>query len=101
MLKILRLIHKMAGLAGALLIVFMAVTGLLLNHREWIGYNTGREMELQKLIFALHSGAVGGGAFRWLTDIAAICMIVLSVTGTWMWFRGAAAARRAKRRNRL
>ena len=85
MYKILKLIHLTAGLIGSLLVLLMALTGLLLNHRSWIGYSSNRAMKLQEFIFALHSGNVGNTSIIWLTDLGAICMIVLSITGIWMW----------------
>lgn len=85
MARILKIIHQVAGLIGALLVSIMAVTGILLNHRSLIGYSSDAAMKLQNLIFALHSGELNGTSFVWLTDLGAICMIVLSVTGIWMW----------------
>lgn len=85
MLKLLRVIHRTAGLVGAIFILFMAITGILLNHRSLIGYSSKTDMKLQELIFALHSGNIGDFSIVWLTDLGAICMIVLSLTGIWMW----------------
>lgn len=86
MYKILKVIHHTAGLVGSLLVLLMAITGILLNHRSLIGYSSNSAMELQKFIFALHSGNVNNSSFVWLTDLGAICMIVLSISGVWMWF---------------
>lgn len=99
MLKWFRILHRTAGIIGAVLILFIAVTGLLLNHRSIIGFNSERKMELQKIIFALHSGTAGGTSIIWLTDMGAVCMIILSVTGVWMWFKGKNIPKRSKRRN--
>lgn len=99
MLQFLRIIHKTAGIVGAILIIFIAITGLLLNHRSVIGFDSDKKMELQKLIFALHSGVIGNISIVWLTDLGAICMIILSITGIWMWFKGQHAAKYGKRRN--
>ncbi|WP_047155291.1 PepSY domain-containing protein [Aneurinibacillus tyrosinisolvens] len=83
----LRLIHRITGLIGSLLVILMAVTGLLLNHRSLIGYNVETKMKLQQFIFNLHTGTVGSVSILWLTDLGAICMLVLSMTGIWMWFK--------------
>ncbi|OIK05972.1 hypothetical protein BIV60_27495 [Bacillus sp. MUM 116] len=85
MYKTLKVIHHIAGLIGSLLVLLMAITGILLNHRSLIGYSSNTAFELQKFIFALHSGSVGNTSIVWLTDIGAICMIVLSISGVWMW----------------
>lgn len=85
MYKILKIIHHTAGLIGSILVLFMAITGLLLNHRSFIGYSSNSAMKLQEFIFALHSGSVGSTSFVWLTDLGAICMIALSISGVWMW----------------
>ncbi|WCK53167.1 hypothetical protein PP175_17385 [Aneurinibacillus sp. Ricciae_BoGa-3] len=85
MLRVLRFIHVLAGLVGSVLIVLLAATGLLLNHRSFIGYSSDTAFQLQKLIFSLHTGAVGSHSFIWLTDLGAICMITLAITGTWLW----------------
>ena len=85
MFKILRMIHLTAGVIGSLLVLLMAITGLLLNHRSLIGYSSDSTMKLQEFIFALHSGNVGTTSIIWITDLGAICMIVLSITGIWMW----------------
>ncbi len=63
----------------------MSITGLLLNHQSWIGYSSAERLKLQKLIFGLHSGSIGNTSFVWLTDLGAICMMVLSITGLWAW----------------
>lgn len=85
MYKILKMIHYTAGLVGSLLVLLMALTGILLNHRSLIGYSSNTSMKLQEFIFALHSGTVGNTSIVWLTDLGAICMIALSITGVWMW----------------
>ncbi len=86
MLRVLRMIHMTAGVIGSMIILVMAVTGLLLNHQLFIGFSSSEQLRLQKFIFALHSGAIGNVSFVWVTDLGAICMIVLSITGLWLWF---------------
>ena len=85
MLKIIRAIHRVMGLIGSIIIFTMAITGLLLNNRTLIGHKTETAIKLQKFIFAIHTGLVGSASFIWLTDLGAICMITLSITGISMW----------------
>lgn len=87
MLKILRMIHFTAGLVGAVIILIMSITGLLLNHRSLIGYSSDTSIGLQKLVFAVHSSRIGNVSVVWLTDLGAVCMIVLTITGLWMWLK--------------
>jgi hypothetical protein len=97
MYKILKIIHHTAGLVGSLLVLLMAITGILLNHRSLIGYSSNTAFELQKFIFALHSGSIGNTSIVWLTDLGAICMIVLSISGVWMWVNLLFKKRRGKK----
>jgi hypothetical protein len=85
MYRFLRIVHRVTGLIGAIIVLLMAISGLLLNHRSFIGYNSDAEMKLQNFIFGLHSGTVGNVSIVWITDFGAICMIVLSISGIWMW----------------
>ncbi len=85
MFRILRIIHMTTGVIGALIILVMSITGLLLNHQSLIGFSTVKQLKLQKFIFGLHTGAIGNVSFVWVTDLGAICMIVLSITGLWLW----------------
>jgi hypothetical protein len=87
MLRVLRFLHVLAGVVGAVFILLLAATGLLLNHRSIIGYSSDRAFQLQKLIFSLHTGVVGSTSFIWLTDLGAICMITLAITGLWLWIK--------------
>lgn len=87
MYRIFRLIHRITGIIGSILVLIMAITGILLNHKSLIGYSSDTEMMLQKFIFALHSGSIGGVSILWLTDFASLCMIILSITGICIWFK--------------
>lgn len=84
MFRLLRVTHKITGTIGAFLIIGMAITGLLLNHRSWIGYSSPLEIRIQQIIFEVHSGKTDGLTFVWATDLSAFCMIVLSITGLWL-----------------
>ncbi|WP_100487340.1 hypothetical protein [Sporolactobacillus pectinivorans] len=100
MLKILRFIHYTAGMVGSLIVLLMSITGILLNHRSLIGYSSAASMKIQTLIFALHSGYVGNTSIVWLTDIGAICMIVLSISGVWMWISFVIKISKGRKRRR-
>jgi hypothetical protein len=97
--RTIRLIHRITGIVGSILVLIMAITGILLNHRSWIGYSSVTEMKLQKFIFALHSGRIGQISVLWLTDLASICMIVLSITGIYIWLRGSSSKSYKKENN--
>jgi hypothetical protein len=96
MYKILRTIHLSAGLMGSLIVFLMAVTGILLNHRSLIGYTSDTAFKIQEFVFALHSGNVRNINLVWLTDLGAICMMVLSISGVWMWMKLIGKKRRSK-----
>ncbi|MED1203615.1 hypothetical protein [Heyndrickxia acidicola] len=97
MFRSIRIIHRVTGIIGSIIVLVMAITGLLLNHRSLIGYNSTFAFQLQQFIFSLHSGAVDNVSFIWVTDLGAICMIVFSITGITMWFN---IQRRNKKRNK-
>jgi hypothetical protein len=97
MYRVLKMIHVCTGVIGAILIVIMAVTGILLNHRSFIGYSSNIEIQLQEFLFGLHTGIVGHVSFIWLTDLGAICMIILSVTGIWLWIKQLLSKKAAKK----
>jgi len=47
----------------------------------------GRVLTLERLILDLHSGRLFGLGGTWLMDIVAALMVVLSVSGLWLWTR--------------
>ncbi|MCK6257812.1 hypothetical protein LCY76_14605 [Fictibacillus sp. KIGAM418] len=94
MYRLMKTIHRLFGIIGSLLVLLMAITGLLLNHRSWIGYGSTNELKLQKWIFGIHSGVLDHTSIVWLTDLGAVCMIVFSLTGIWLWFKGSRMAKR-------
>lgn len=98
MYKIIRIVHRTVGLIGALIILFMSITGILLNHHSLIGYSSQTARKLQEVIFALHSGNIGNISIVWITDLGAICMIVLSFSGIWMWVELFLKKRRRKKK---
>ncbi|MGD8192166.1 hypothetical protein ACQCN2_19525 [Brevibacillus ginsengisoli] len=102
--RTIRVIHRITGMIGSVIVLVMALTGILLNHRSIIGYSSETSMKLQKVIFGIHSGTIGNLSVIWITDIGAICMIVLSLTGIFIWFKskpapGSTMIKGMKRRN--
>jgi len=83
--RYLRFIHGITGVIGSVIVLIMAVTGILLNHRSWVGYSSDTSMKMQKFLFQIHTGTVGNLSLKWLTDFGAVCMIVLSITGIMIW----------------
>ncbi|MFT8315287.1 MAG: hypothetical protein ABF633_13730 [Clostridium sp.] len=81
----LKTIHEITGLISSLLILIMCITGFLLNNKSIIGYSTDTELNIQKFIFALHTGTIGNISIVWLINIGALCMIICTITGIIMW----------------
>lgn len=47
----------------------------------------GEVLPLERLVLDLHSGRFFGQAGPWVFDIAAILLILLALSGTWIWLR--------------
>ena len=47
----------------------------------------GSELSWERVLLDLHSGNVGGQAGRWIMDLAAILLLLLAVSGVWVWAR--------------
>lgn len=47
----------------------------------------GRSVELQKLVTDLHTGAIIGGWGMVLADLAAVGLVLLTISGIWLWYR--------------
>lgn len=65
---------------------------------------TGDGVSYERVLLDLHSGRLFGAFGVWIVDAAALCVLVLALTGVFMWFRfrrGANAARAADVRSRL
>lgn len=73
-------IHRLLGTLGAMMLLPMAVTGLLLRHQGLLGYESEWAERVQLWIFQVHSGQARGPV-AWLPDLAAICAISLSLSG--------------------
>ncbi|MEE9342717.1 MAG: PepSY-associated TM helix domain-containing protein [Gammaproteobacteria bacterium] len=44
-------------------------------------------LPVERILLDLHSGRMAGTVGVWLMDIAAILLVLLSLTGTWMWLK--------------
>lgn len=47
----------------------------------------GEVLPVERVILDLHSGRFFGKAGPWIFDIAALLLILLALTGTWIWLR--------------
>lgn len=80
--RLLRRLHRWAAVAGGLVILPQAVTGLVLRHRDLFG--PGAAEAIPVWAFRLHGGYLGAGWPGFLVDAAGICAVVLSLTGLAM-----------------
>jgi uncharacterized iron-regulated membrane protein len=47
----------------------------------------GEVLPTERLLLDLHSGRIFGAAGPWIFDIAALLLILLSLSGTWIWIK--------------
>ena len=102
-------LHWRVGLIAVFFIIWLAVTGLLLNHSRTFGldhifldhpvilsaYNMnveeelrGRGINLEKFILDLHTGNFFGIPGKFISDLAAIALIFLALSGLYsLWMR--------------
>ncbi len=103
------MLHWRVGLIAAFFVLWIAVTGLLLNHARTMGlhhifldnplileaYNMnvseelrGKGINLEKLILDMHTGKLFGMPGTLVSDLAAIAMIFLTLSGLYnLWRR--------------
>jgi uncharacterized iron-regulated membrane protein len=101
--------HWRIGLVAAFFVLWLAITGLLLNHSRLLGlhhifldnslilsaYNMdyseelrGKGINLEKLVLDLHTGNIFGLPGKALSDISAIAIIFLTLSGLYnIWAR--------------
>ena len=65
-----------------------------------------REISRERVLRDLHSGSFFGAVGQWVVDIVALALLILSVTGGWLWLRkqrefGENKAPKARRRAHL
>lgn len=117
-----RKLHLWIGLLTSVLLLVEAVTGLIMMEPWLIGGEAhghggegGRRPEgelppgvggasvvstafsLQRFIRNLHAGRIGNIDITWLTDLAAVSIIVLTVTGIYLSIRILRAEKKKKR----
>jgi hypothetical protein len=105
-------LHIVAGLIAIILILFLTVTGLLINHREgldlhesytenpfviWLygfdGEGEGEEDFIEepptweRVLTAFHAGNFFGRSGILFLDIAGVFLIFLTVTGAYLWVK--------------
>lgn len=102
-------LHWRVGLVAVFFVIWLAVTGLLLNHSRALGFNhifldypavlsaynmnaeeelRGRGISLEKFILDLHTGNIFGVSGKFISDLAAIALIFLALSGLYnLWMR--------------
>lgn len=101
--RISRKLHTVIGLIGALWLIFMSVTGVLINHQESLGLadkeisdrflpdsyradvRTG-STPLNVVITDLHSGRFFGKYGYLISDVIALLLIFSVLSGVYMYF---------------
>ncbi len=56
-------------------------------YRKLVGHYRGEVLPVERVLLDLHSGRIFGRYGVWAMDAAAVLLILLTVTGTWMWLR--------------
>ena len=102
-------LHWRIGVTAAFFLLWLAITGILLNHSRGLGlhhvfldnplilsaYNMnvteelrGRGISLEKFILDLHTGSLFGLSGKIISDIAALAIIFLTLSGLYnLWMR--------------
>jgi hypothetical protein len=111
-----RQLHVWIGLLCSVLILIESITGLLLSEPWLMGMDGKREMKppravlvngsglpeggnnLMGIVRELHEGRIGGMDVTWLADLAAVAMIILTVTGISLSIQTLRAQRLRKRK---
>lgn len=101
--------HRRIGLLAAALVAILAISGIVLNHREalqldqraittewllqWYGMEKdpnsrmSRWISAERIVLDVHSGRILGPAGPYLMDGAAIALLLLAASGIWGWAR--------------
>ena len=100
--------HRRIGIIAAFFVIILSVTGIILNHNaslnlhkqfitapwllSWYGYEPDADyaqeiLTVDKIILDLHTGRFFGAFGSLVMDGAAIALLLLSVTGIYMWYR--------------
>lgn len=94
--------HRYAGLSAALFVAMFAITGVLLNHSRALGLNNINAsadwvmwwydipepiITLERIVIDIHSGRFFGLPGVVMTDLAALAMLFLTISGVYTWFK--------------
>ena len=102
--------HRGLGIAAALFVAILAVTGILLNHNATLGlhqhqvthpwllehydinsvpedeFSYPETLTLDRVILDIHTGRFFGDVGRIVMDVVALTMLLFSFTGVCLWF---------------
>jgi len=101
--------HRRIGITVALWLLVLAFSGVLINHaNDWSLDQTGLPENVQSLFYPLtmadefdetafiswerllldlHAGRFLGPLAAWFSDIMASLIIILSLSGIWLWWK--------------
>ena len=71
--------------------IFLLVGESLVPQRLLTDPKIGREIDLQKVITDIHTGEFFGRYFYLLMDFSALGLVVISITGFYLWYKPAFA----------
>ena len=67
--------------------------------QDLIHAERGAGISYERFLLDLHSGRLFGRYGPWVVDAAALCLLILTLTGTYMWFKFKRPSTRAERRS--
>lgn len=108
-----QLLHSIVGLVSFILIIFLVLTGLLLNHREelslyekyptnpvvlWLYGFQEKDEEAdedyietpptwEKVVTAFHGGRFFGKPINLLVDVIGVIILFQTITGLYIWLK--------------
>ncbi len=116
MFKHIQRFHKIVGLVSIIVVLFLVLTGLFLNHREelslydrypansivlWLYGNDDEYIEepptWERVLTAFHGGRFFGRTFNLFVDTAGVILISLALTGSYIWLRRSALLKKKDR----
>jgi len=110
MVKFIQKLHRIAGVAAILVVLSVTITGLFLNHTDWLGLHEryaegpfymgvagighgdgmdggGEPPTWERVVIALHSGRVLGASSGVFLDVTGAALVLLSLSGLYLWIR--------------
>lgn len=86
--------HRVLGAYAAIILLVCALSGLMWSF-EWYRSAVTSLLDISmKEVYAIHTGAWGGTATKWLTLVASLIGASLPITGYIMYFRRLSRTRR-------